>query len=153
MMVKKIGVVGALAAALSLGACAGAGQNQQVGAMSGALIGGIVGSQIGGGPGERIAAGLAGAAIGGLIGGGIGASLDEADRQRAWQAQSVAFDSGRAQRWQGDRAFGEVIPGPSFQTQSGFCREYTHTIHIGGRPQQGFGTACRQPDGSWRIVS
>lgn len=33
------------------------------------------------------------------------------------------------------------------------CREYTRTIYIGGQAQQGVGTACLQPDGSWQIVS
>lgn len=33
------------------------------------------------------------------------------------------------------------------------CREYTKTINIGGRIQQGYGTACLQPDGSWEILS
>ena len=32
------------------------------------------------------------------------------------------------------------------------CREYTSTTTIDGRPQRVTGTACRQPDGSWRIV-
>jgi hypothetical protein len=32
------------------------------------------------------------------------------------------------------------------------CREYSSTQIIGGSPQQVFGTACQQPDGSWRIV-
>jgi hypothetical protein len=36
---------------------------------------------------------------------------------------------------------------------AGFCREYQSTMTIGGRPQPVFGTACLQPDGSWRIVS
>lgn len=33
------------------------------------------------------------------------------------------------------------------------CREFTRTIMIGGKAQEGVGTACRQPDGSWRTVS
>lgn len=33
------------------------------------------------------------------------------------------------------------------------CREYTKTINVGGRTQQGYGTACLQPDGSWEVVS
>ena len=33
------------------------------------------------------------------------------------------------------------------------CREYTRTIEVGGRLQEGFGKACLQPDGSWRMVS
>ncbi len=35
---------------------------------------------------------------------------------------------------------------------SGECREYTSTSTIDGVPQKTYGTACRQPDGSWRIV-
>ncbi len=34
-----------------------------------------------------------------------------------------------------------------------YCREYTGTIYVGGRPEQGYGTACLQPDGSWQVVS
>ncbi|MEQ8398496.1 hypothetical protein [Thalassobaculum sp.] len=34
-----------------------------------------------------------------------------------------------------------------------YCREYTTTAYVNGRPVESYGTACRQPDGSWRIVS
>lgn len=33
-----------------------------------------------------------------------------------------------------------------------YCREYTKTIWVGGVRQEGYGTACYQPDGSWEIV-
>jgi len=36
---------------------------------------------------------------------------------------------------------------------SAYCREYTSTATVGGRPVETYGTACRQPDGSWKIVS
>ena len=32
------------------------------------------------------------------------------------------------------------------------CREFQQTIMIGGQPQQAYGTACRQQDGTWKIV-
>ena len=32
------------------------------------------------------------------------------------------------------------------------CREYQSTAVINGQPQQTVGTACLQPDGTWRIV-
>jgi hypothetical protein len=32
------------------------------------------------------------------------------------------------------------------------CREFTSTVTIGGQPQQAFGQACQQPDGSWQIT-
>ncbi|SVA64445.1 uncharacterized protein METZ01_LOCUS117299, partial [marine metagenome] len=33
------------------------------------------------------------------------------------------------------------------------CREFTTTVLIGGEEQQGYGTACRQSDGSWKIIN
>ncbi len=33
-----------------------------------------------------------------------------------------------------------------------YCREYQQTVTVGGRSEQAYGTACMQPDGSWRIV-
>ena len=34
-----------------------------------------------------------------------------------------------------------------------YCREYTQNIMIGGRMQEGYSTACMQPDGSWQDAS
>ena len=34
-----------------------------------------------------------------------------------------------------------------------YCREYQQTVTVGGRSEQAYGTACMQPDGSWRIVN
>ena len=39
-------------------------------------------------------------------------------------------------------------PAPAAQN----CREYQTTIQVNGQPQQSYGTACQQPDGTWRIV-
>ena len=33
------------------------------------------------------------------------------------------------------------------------CRDCEQTVTIDGRCETATGTACRQPDGSWRIVS
>lgn len=35
----------------------------------------------------------------------------------------------------------------------GECREYQSTTTIAGQPESVVGTACRQPDGTWRIVN
>ncbi|MEZ4483171.1 MAG: RT0821/Lpp0805 family surface protein [Syntrophotaleaceae bacterium] len=51
-----------------------------------------------------------------------------------------------------DRA-GAVVPVRTFSDSRGRpCREFITTISIGGEQQQGYGTACRQPDGTWQIV-
>lgn len=49
---------------------------------------------------------------------------------------------------------GAVVPVRTFSDAQGRpCREFITTISIGGEQQQGYGTACRQPDGTWQIVS
>jgi surface antigen len=49
---------------------------------------------------------------------------------------------------------GAVTPVRTYTDAEGRpCREFTTTIIIGGREEQGYGTACRQPDGSWQIVA
>lgn len=34
-----------------------------------------------------------------------------------------------------------------------YCREFTKQIYVAGKMQQGYGTACLQPDGDWKVVS
>lgn len=34
-----------------------------------------------------------------------------------------------------------------------YCREYQRDVRVGGHMEQSYGTACRQPDGSWKVVS
>ncbi len=49
---------------------------------------------------------------------------------------------------------GAVVPMRTFSDGQGRpCREFLTTISIGGEQQQGYGTACRKPDGTWQIVS
>lgn len=128
-----------------------------------ALLGGLGGA----GAGAGIAA-LAGAspavivasAIGGaLLGGYIGHKLDDRDKQMANQAAAQAFEknaAGQPSVWNNPQSgnSGSVTPTKTYQLASGqYCREYKQTITIGGEPQQSYGTACRQPDGTWKIQS
>lgn len=48
---------------------------------------------------------------------------------------------------------GAVAPTKTYTNAQGQpCREFTSSITIGGKAEQGYGTACRQPDGTWQIV-
>jgi len=92
-----------------------------------------------------------GAALGGVLGGPVGASLTDDDRAAAWNAQVAALNSGQRRSWRGDHGvFGFVEPG---QATGAGCRAYSQTIFIAGRPTLGHGTACKQPDGSWKMTS
>jgi hypothetical protein len=44
-----------------------------------------------------------------------------------------------------------VLPGGPLQPAP-YCREYQSTMTVGGQQIASYGTACQQPDGSWRIV-
>lgn len=34
-----------------------------------------------------------------------------------------------------------------------YCRSFTKSIRVGGNIEAGYGRACLQPDGSWRVVA
>jgi surface antigen len=137
-------------------ACADQGDKQKIGTVTGAALGGLLGAQFGSGTGQLVATG-AGVFIGGLIGSEIGRSMDEVDRMKANQAINTAHSAplGETITWNnpdsGNR--GTVTPVRDGTSASGsYCREFQQTITVGGQTEQAYGTACRQPDGSWQIV-
>lgn len=142
---------------LALAACGPGGMSKSDGGtVLGAIAGGILGNQIGKGSGKVVATAL-GAVVGGIVGSEIGRSLDEADRQRASEAEYRALEYGQpgvASPWKNPQSghYGNVVPGRPYLRQGANCREYTHTIYVDGRPQTMRGSACRQPDGTWRNV-
>src|SRR5919106_3503841 len=151
---RGTGVAAMLAAVLLMG-CESTGPKTAVGGLGGAAAGGLLAAALGGkGPGIA-----AGTILGGLIGGAIGDRLDAADREKASAAASQALESipsGQSVAWRNPDSghTGVVTPVRTYQTSTGqYCREYTQTITIGGEKHQSYGTACRQPDGSWKIVS
>ena len=127
---------------------------QDVGTLSGGLVGGVVGSHFGGGSGRLVAIGL-GTLGGALIGGSIGKSMDDVDRmkmQRALESNPV----GQPAYWQNSKTGTNytVVPVKNVTHQGNkYCREYRTTAVIGGKSEQVYGKACRQPDGSWKVVS
>jgi surface antigen len=144
---------------LSVGACSANSGPKEVGGTAAAVVaGGLIGNAIGGSTGNRLAGTLVGAAIGGFLGNRIGAALDDEDQRRAYDAQMQALEagpSGAPVAWRNPTSgrYGNVIPGPAFQTNGSTCRSYTYTIYIDATPQVGRGTACRNPDGSWTTVN
>jgi surface antigen len=142
---------------LLLVGCAEYGPKEGGGALVGGGLGALAGSQFGRGTGQ-LAATAGGAVLGALLGGSAGRSLDRADRAYASRAAYDTFErapSGYSQQWRNPDSgnWGTVTPTRTFQTAGGFCREYQQTIVVGGRYEESYGTACRQPDGSWRVVN
>ena len=155
----KIRIVTIALVPLVLTACSNLGGPKQIGGtLLGGGLGALAGSQIGGGSG-RLAAVAVGTLIGAFAGGEVGKSLDRADRlfaNRTAQTSLERVPSGQSSTWRNpdNGHSGTFTPTRTFQTTSGrHCREFQQTVNVAGENQRAFGTACRQPDGSWRITS
>ena len=131
---------------------------QDIGTGLGAVGGAVAGAQFGKGNG-RIVTGALGALLGAGIGNSIGASLDRADMQYYNQTSQKAFETaqtGQSLPWNNPQSgnSGSITPAAPYKNDNGqYCREFTQKITVGGKTESGYGTACRQPDGSWQIVS
>lgn len=127
------------------------------GALVGAGVGGLIGSKFGHGSGKG-AATVLGVLAGGLLGSQVGASLDRADQMALHSTTVNALETvpaGQAMPWRNPDSgnYGNVVPQAVYQTADGqYCREFQQTIVVGGQQERGFGKACRQPDGSWKVV-
>jgi surface antigen len=123
-----------------------------IGALGGAAFGGLIAAAAGGG-----GVAIAGAVIGGaLLGGFAGNALDQRDKRLAAEAQQRALESaptGKPVAWTNPDTghSGSVTPVRTFQSQGMYCREFQTDAIIDGKPDRAHGTACRQPDGSWRM--
>lgn len=156
---KKSRVFAASAILLMLTQCAEQGgplSKQQTGTVLGALGGAAAGSQFGGGMG-RVGSIAIGTLLGGALGSSIGASLDRTDMNyynRTSQNTLESTPTGHTNAWQNPDSgvSGTITPTRTYNASGNYCREYTQTITVGGKKEQSRGNACRQPDGTWRVI-
>ena len=125
-----------------------------IGGLGGAAFGGLIAAAAGGG-----GPAIAGAVIGGaLLGGLVGNMLDQRDKRMQAEAAQRALESapsGQPVAWNNPDSghSGTVTVTRTYQEAGKYCREYQQTVTIGGKQENAYGTACRQPDGSWQIQS
>ena len=127
--------------------------NQDAGTMTGAVAGGLLGSTIGQGSGQVLAI-AAGAMAGAYIGNNIGKHMDDTDRMRMNQALE-SHNVGQPAYWDNQKTHTryKVTPVKNVTVAGNeYCREYQTVATINGQQQKMYGTACRQPDGSWKAV-
>jgi surface antigen len=78
------------------------------------------------------------------------------DQSEASSAQFNALTFGRPgapRNWAGDKGTsGSVVVGPYVRVNNIDCRDFTHTVTIGGTPYAKKGTACRETDGTWSVA-
>lgn len=133
-------------------------KKSDIGSITGAIGGAWLGSNVGKGRG-KYAAIAAGTLLGAALGNSIGSSLDRADMayyNKVSQSTLENTRTGEQITWQNPDTgtSGSITPVRTYQQASTnqYCREYQQTITVGGQTENGYGTACRQPDGSWKIV-
>ena len=154
---KKVVIATVLATTLMSG-CAGTYNKATTGAALGALTGGALAYGVGQDSSKKELWTILGVGLGAVIGNNIGAQLDERDRLLAGQTLQHTLEQAPTNAvgsWNNPDSghSGTVTPTQTAISKSGQpCREFTTTVNIGGQPQQGYGTACRQADGSWKIV-
>lgn len=143
----------ALLAAGCGGVRGGDGQINQIGGgLLGGIAGGIAGAQIGAG-GGRVAAIIGGTILGAALGSYVGGYMDRMDQQQVNHALETQ-PTGQTSQWKnpdsGKRY--QVTPVNTYQKPDGqYCREFITQVEIGGKTEQAFGTACRMPDGIWKV--
>ncbi len=172
MSLRNFALTAVLIASTAVAGCAGTGYNntydasgntggglnkQQIGTGVGAVVGGLAGSQFGGGRGQLVGTGV-GVLLGALVGSSLGASLDKADIAYAQQAQSRSYVApiGQTISWNNPQSgnSGTYTPVRDGRSSSGnYCREYQQTIYVGGQQQTATGTACQNPDGTWKVIN
>jgi surface antigen len=140
---------------LLLGCANDPNRKQNMGTILGGATGALLGSAIGGGDGKILAIAV-GAVGGAIIGNQIGKSMDETDKLKLEinaQKSLESTPSGKTTTWRNPDTgnYGTFTPQKTYETSNGYCREFTQQVTVAGKTQNAYGTACRQPDGSWKI--
>lgn len=157
-MRKSVLVLSAAVLASSLlSACEDPNNSQFAGQALGAVAGGVLGSQFGEGSGKTVAA-VVGALAGAWVGNKVVQGMSAQDRGYYDAAASRAATAPVGQQivWNNPQSGtqGTIVPVRDGRTADGaLCREYQQTITVGGRTERAYGTACKQADGSWKIIN
>ena len=163
-------VVGAVIGGVIGGQFGNGGDDRAIGAVAGALLGGAIGNS---------AAGSRDCGDDAFARAGYGDRYDDRyssndDRyddsyDDRYDRYSDAYDDPYAQTayydayenadpnervtWRDRSGYANYIePGERYQDNGRDCREFEQVIYVDGRRQTATGTACRQYDGTWRIV-
>jgi surface antigen len=83
-------------------------------------------------------------------------NLNEDQQRKHEEAQIRATTApvGETIIWNQGGASGSVTATRDGTSTTGrYCREFQHEVTVANRREQAYGVACRQPDGSWEIVS
>ena len=91
----------------------------------------------------------------GFVDAAVVSRMTAKDSAQANSAQFYALQFGRPgapRAWTGDNGTsGTVDVGPYVRVNNLDCRDFTHTVKIGGQDFVKKGTACREQNGNWTV--
>jgi len=125
-----------------------------VGGLLGAAAGGFAGSQFGKGDGKLAATAL-GTVVGFVLGQEVGRNLQRVE-ETCFSRTFEHVPDRETIVWQDPNhgAQYRVTPVRTAEADNGmYCREYQAKATVGGQTKETYGTACRQPDGSWKLMN
>lgn len=85
--------------------------------------------------------------------------LDNLNEQQQREHEAAQVEATRARigetiQWRDGRASGAVtVLRDGTSTTGRYCREFQQEIRVDGVKERAYGTACRNADGSWEVVS
>ncbi len=88
----------------------------------------------------------------------VGQTITSADQlalERNTQTTLETVPIGTQSTWRNPQtgSHGVIAPRKTFQRASGtYCREFTQTLVSGNVIEEALGTACREPDGTWKLA-
>ncbi len=132
---------------------------ENVGTILGAIGGALLGSQVGKGNSRTLGM-VAGGALGALLGNNLGRRFDERDRALQTKAAEKAMTRpvGQAVPWSNPDSgnSGSVTPlkQETRASDGATCRSFEQRVQTkDGSTAATQGTACREPDGTWKVTS
>lgn len=151
-MLKKFAP--ALMAAALLAGCQ---TSQKDSDAAGGVYGGVINSQYGSGNAKLAQLGV-GPLLGAFIGKDVAGGLSKDDQGYAETAAKRAYAAPLGERisWVNPQSgnSGTITSiREGYNTQGTYCREYQQTVTVGRNTELVYGTACKQADGAWKIVT
>ena len=98
-----------------------------------------------------------GTLVGGWLGSETGKKLDEADKVKVQQTAQNTLEhnqTGQTASWHNPDSgnSGTITPTDTYKSQGKDCREFESTVTVDGKTEPATGRACREEDGTWKIV-
>ncbi len=131
--------------------------SRSVGSVIGAVVGGILGAKLGKGAGRAASVAL-GVGLGGLMGDELARQMTMRDREMASENLQNTLEDGEPGQpapWSNPDSgnSGQAVAAGGFTQASSDCRNFETTVFTDEGEHVATGTACRNDDGSWQVVS